>query len=293
MIKKLLSAFLIVCLSFSVVGCSAQEANAPSPIVSQDDIPAFTDQAYVVLNNNVPTFTEDEITDQSFETYYPLDDLGRVTGAFASIGTDLLPTKERGNISSVKPTGWHSVQYDNVEGKSLYNRCHLIAWSLTGEDANPNNLITGTRYLNIEGMKPFEDMTRDYIKETGNHVMYRVIPVYTGNNLVADGVIMEGYSVEDNGEGIEFNVYAYNEQPGITIDHATGDSALSKEETDSSTNQNTQGTYVINKSTKKIHDPSCSSVSNMKEENKEFYRGNLQDLLNQGYTIHNQCLGNK
>lgn len=293
MIKKLLSAFLIACLSFSLSGCSAQQAEAPSQTVSQDEIPAFTDQAYVVLNNNVPTFTEEEITDQSFETYYPLDDLGRVTGAFASIGTDLLPTKERGNISSVKPTGWHSVQYDNVEGKNLYNRCHLIAWSLTGEDANPNNLITGTRYLNIEGMKPFEDMTRDYIKETGNHVMYRVIPVYTRDNLVADGVIMEGYSVEDNGEGIEFNIYAYNEQPGITIDHATGDSALNGEEIDSSTNENTQGTYVINKSTKKIHDPSCSSVSNMKEENKEFYRGNLQDLLDQGYTIHNQCLGNK
>lgn len=286
--RLFVSALASVMLALAVAGCAQSEA--PKPTVTMDSIPAYTDKAYVALNDNVPTFTDEEITDESFETYYELDDLGRVTGAFSSIGTDLLPTKERGNISSVKPTGWHSVQYDNVDGKNLYNRCHLIAWSLTGEDANPNNLMTGTRYLNIQGMKPFEDMVRDYIKETGNHVMYRVIPVYTGDNLVADGVIMEGYSVEDEGEGISYNVYAYNVQPGIEIDYATGDSHLRGE---TSTETKDEGTYVLNKNTKKIHAPNCSSVESMNKNNKEFYRGSLQDLLDQGYTIHNQCLGKK
>ena len=280
---SLCAAFSILVLSLA--GCA--QTSAPQAPVSVDSVPAYTDQVYVALNGNVPAFTEEEITDDSFETYYDLDALGRVTGAFASIGPDLLPTKERGNISGVKPTGWHSVQYNNVDGKSLYNRCHLIAWSLTGEDANPNNLMTGTRYLNIQGMKPFEDMVRDYIKETGNHVMYRVTPVYTGDNLVADGVIMEGYSVEDEGEGLSYNVYAYNVQPGIEIDYATGDSRLSGE-TSETTEED--GTYVLNTNTKKIHSPDCASVRSMNKNNKEFYRGKLQDLLDQGYTVHAQCM---
>lgn len=192
---------------------------------SLSDIPNFDGStAYVAINNNVPQFSENEITTQSYESYAPLDSLGRCGTAVACIGQDLMPTDERGSIGMVKPTGWHTVKYDNVDGKYLYNRCHLIGYQLTGENANERNLITGTRYLNIEGMLPYENLVADYIRETGNHVMYRVTPVFEGKNLLADGVIMEGYSVEDQGAGVSFCIYAYNAQPGIQIDYATGNS---------------------------------------------------------------------
>ena len=194
--------------------------------ISLSDIPDFTNKPYVELNNNIPDFTEGEITIESFEEYSELDSLGRCGTAFACVGKDIMPTEERGAIGMVKPSGWHTVKYNNVDGKYLYNRCHLIGYQLTGENANVKNLITGTRYLNIEGMLPFENMVADYVKETNNHVMYRVTPIFEGNNLVASGVQMEGSSVEDNGEGISFNVYCYNSQPDITIDYATGDSWL-------------------------------------------------------------------
>ena len=193
------------------------------PQVDLSAIPEFKDSPYYVINGNVPYFTVSADTTDSFEFYGDLDELGRCTIVYANIGKDLMPTEERGNISSVKPTGWKSVSYDFVDGKSLYNRCHLIGWQLTAENANKQNLITGTRYLNVEGMLPFENLVADYIKETGNHVMYRVTPVFEGDNLVAAGVLMEGWSVEDNGEGVCFNVYAYNNQPGVVIDYATGE----------------------------------------------------------------------
>ncbi|MDY3359428.1 MAG: DNA/RNA non-specific endonuclease [Clostridium celatum] len=202
------------------------------------DIPAYSGNDYVVLNDNVPNFSDSDLTTTSFEEYSPLDSLGRCGVAFANIGTDLMPTENRESISSVKPSGWQSVKYDIISGKYLYNRSHLIGFQLTAENANKENLITGTRYFNVEGMLPFENMVADYIKETNNHVLYRVTPVFEGNNLVATGVQMEAKSVEDDGEGIEFNVFVYNIQPGITIDYATGNSALSGEEiinTDSST----------------------------------------------------------
>lgn len=187
-------------------------------------VPAFSGQAYIVINDNQPFFEESEITAQSFETYSPLDDLGRCQVAVASVGIDLMPSDDRGDIGSVKPTGWHTVKYDNVSAKYLYNRCHLIGYQLTAENANKKNLITGTRFLNVDGMLPFENMVADYIKETKNHVMYRVTPIFEGDNLLASGVLMEAYSVEDKGEGICFNIYCYNSQPGIEIDYATGDS---------------------------------------------------------------------
>ena len=193
---------------------------------SVQNVPVFTDAAYVVVNNNQPEFTEADYTTESYEEYAPLDALNRCGVAMACIGKDIMPTEERGSIGQVKPSGWHTVKYDSVDGKYLYNRCHLIGYQLTGENANEENLITGTRYLNVEGMLPFENMVADYVKETGNHVLYRVTPIFDGDNLVARGVQMEAWSVEDNGEGICFNVYCYNNQPGIEIDYATGESKL-------------------------------------------------------------------
>ncbi|MCI8950638.1 MAG: DNA/RNA non-specific endonuclease [Lachnospiraceae bacterium] len=191
-----------------------------------EDIPEYFGEPYVQINGNVPDFTKEEETLVSFEYYSPLDELGRCGVAYANIGQDLMPTEERGSISSVKPAGWHSVRYDNVEGKSLYNRCHLIGFQLTGENANEQNLITGTRYLNVEGMLPFENMVAEYVRETNNHVLYRVTPVYEGENLIADGLLMEAKSVEDHGAGVCFFIYAYNVQPGIQIDYLTGESSL-------------------------------------------------------------------
>ena len=189
-------------------------------------LPEYSDSPYVIVNNNEPFFTENDMTADSFEYYGELDELGRCTVAYASVGKDLMPTEKRGSIGSVKPTGWHTVKYDIVDGKYLYNRCHLIGYQLTAENANKNNLITGTRYLNVDGMLLFENMVADYIKETNNHVLYRVTPIFTGDNLLADGVLMEAESVEDNGEGISYNVFCYNVQPGVKIDYVTGDSSL-------------------------------------------------------------------
>ena len=192
--------------------------------VDTTGIPEFSGEAYVAINDNVPQFSEEDLVTEAYEFYSDQDALGRCGYAMACVGTEIMPTEERGSIGQVKPSGWQTVKYDFVDGKYLYNRCHLIGYQLTGENANENNLITGTRYLNVEGMLPFENMIADYVKETGNHVIYRVTPVYEGNELVARGVTMEAWSVEDEGEGICFHVYAYNNQPGVLIDYATGKS---------------------------------------------------------------------
>lgn len=195
-------------------------------IAAYDNLPEYTGSPYIIVNDNVPFFTEADMTTSSFEEYGELDSLGRCSTAYANVGKDLMPTQKRGSIGSVKPTGWQTVKYDSVDGKYLYNRCHLIGYQLTAENANKQNLITGTRYLNVDGMLPFENMVADYIKETNNHVLYRVTPIFTGDELVARGVLMEAESVEDKGEGILFNVYCYNVQPGIVIDYATGESHI-------------------------------------------------------------------
>lgn len=193
--------------------------------ISSYDIPAYSGNAYAVINNNIPYFADYELPKESFEYYSELDSLGRCGVCVANVGQDIMPTEERGEIGNIKPTGWRTVKYSEViDGNYLYNRCHLIGFQLTGENSNVNNLITGTRNMNVEGMLPFEDMVADFVKETGYHVMYRVTPVFSGDNLVADGVLMEAESVEDNGSGILFNVFCYNVQPGISIDYATGDS---------------------------------------------------------------------
>lgn len=192
------------------------------------ELDGYSGEPYFEINENVPLFKDYEIIDASFEYYSSLDGLGRCNVCYSSIAKDLMPTEARGSISSVKPTGWINKAYDFVDGKYLYNRCHLIGFQLTGENANKRNLITGTRYLNVDGMLPFENEVADYIKKTGNRVIYRVTPVFTGDNLVADGVLIEAYSVEDKGKGVAFCVYCYNVQPGVTIDYKTGENKESE-----------------------------------------------------------------
>ena len=259
------------------------------PALTPADMPAFAGAPYVAVNGNIPFFTTNQITAESYEFYSELDELGRCGLTVASIGKDLMPTEDRESISSVKPSGWQSASYDTsiVSGGYLYNRAHLIGFQLCGENANARNLITGTRYLNIDGMLPFENMVADYVKETENHVLYRVTPIYTGDNLVAEGVLMEGWSVEDNGEGICFCVYAYNVQPGIAINYATGESWLSGE--DIETQAPTEKDYVLNTKTKKFHTPWCGSVADMSEENKQEFFGYRSELIEDGYTACGSC----
>ena len=281
------------------------------------EIPAYSGTPYTEVNGNQPYFTEEELTTQSFETYSELDSLGRCGVAYANVGQDLMPTEPRGEIGAVKPSGWHLVKYDNVDGKYLYNRCHLIAYMLAAENANPQNLITGTRYLNVQGMLPFETKVCDYVKNTGNHVLYRVTPIFDGDNLLADGVLIEAYSVEDAGEGICFCVFAYNVQPGIGIDYATGDNwaegsgtyqstaapaavetPAPQPETDTAvqitpessvSQESRETTYVLNTNTKKFHYPTCSSVDDMKEKNKQIYTGSRDEVINMGYVPCKRC----
>ena len=196
----------------------------PPAAVVMDDIPDYSGQPYVVLEDNWPDFDAGELTIEAFETYSELDALGRCGPAYANICLEIMPTEPRGDIGQVKPSGWQTAKYDCVDGKYLYNRCHLIGYQLAGENANRKNLITGTRYMNVEGMLPFENMVDDYVENTGNHVLYRVTPDFEGANLVASGVQLEAFSVEDEGEGVCFNVYVYNVQPGVGIDYATGES---------------------------------------------------------------------
>lgn len=274
-----------------------QSTPETTPAIDISNIPAFSGEPYVTINNNIPDFTDVNLTTSSFEEYSSLDSLGRCGVTYACIGTDLMPTEDRGSIGQVKPSGWHTVKYDCVDGKYLYNRCHLIGYQLTAENANENNLITGTRYLNVEGMLPFENMVADYIKETGNHVLYRVTPIFEGDNLVASGVHMEAKSVEDNGEGILFNVYCYNTQPGIGIDYTTGESWLDTESGADSPNSNSQSspaenseiTYILNTNSHKFHAPSCSSVNQMSDSNKEGFAGTRDEVIAMGYEPCGRC----
>lgn len=191
-----------------------------------EDIPKYYGESYIIINNNEPNFEDSEKIEESFEIYSALDKLGRAGVAYANVNTNTMPDEKRGSIGSIKPSGWHTVKYDTVEGKYLYNRCHLIGYQLTGENANEKNLITCTRYMNTKGMLEFENKVANYVKETGNHVLYRVTPIYEGDNLLVSGVQMEAYSVEDNGKGIKFNIFVYNVQDGIRIDYKTGESEL-------------------------------------------------------------------
>ena len=286
---SLTAALLSLCLLLS--GCMMPPAEGTVTSFSLEDIPAWSGEPYVAVDGNQPDFPEEDMTSVSFETYSELDTLGRCGVAYANVGQDLMPTEDRESISSVTPSGWINREYD---GEYLYNRCHLIGWQLTAENANRSNLITGTRYMNVDGMLPFENMVADYIKETGSHVMYRVSPVFNGDDLVAQGVQMEAYSVEDDGDGICFNVFCYNVQPGVTIDYADGTNHLSDRDaqTDSSTAavDTASAHYVLNTSSKKYHDPSCSAVGKMSEKNRRDFTGTQAELEKKGYTPHTSCI---
>lgn len=365
----LLMALSLVC-NLSVMPASAALQKEK---ITLNNLPVYSGEAYVELNDNVPSFSKKDMTSKAFEKYSKLDDLGRCGAAYANVCRETMPTEERGNIGMIKPSGWHTVKYDNVEGKYLYNRCHLIGYQLTAENANEKNLITGTRYLNVEGMLPFENLVADYVEETDNHVLYRVTPIFKGDNLLASGVQIEAYSVEDKGKGVSFNVYCYNVQPGITIDYTNGDSKLSdgtiasitlnytkyalevgqsktlvavtspesavksvtwyssnnkiatvskngkvtavkagtvtitakttnglkaickvtvKEKSGTAVVNNTSSgscTYVLNTNTKKFHLPSCSSVKDMKDKNKQEVTCSRDEVIDMGYVPCKHC----
>jgi len=291
-IKKLIMMLTAVAaMTLVMTACTGSADYTSVQSFSLEDIPESSDTGYVFINNNEPEFTEEEYTTDAFEAYSPLDYLGRCGPAYACLGRELMPTEEREPISHIYPSGWQSVQYDIVDGGSLYNRSHLIGFQMSGENDNEENLITGTRYMNAHVMLPFENMVADYIRYTGNHVLYRVTPVFEGSNLVASGVQMEGYSVEDEGADICFNVYIYNVQPGIEIDYATGDNWLAdKPEIDSSVQSDEKSqTYVLNINSKKFHDPDCGSVDDMSSSNRENYKGSRSDLISQGYEPCGNC----
>lgn len=251
-------------------GCNVSTIAVQTDAESKETIPESASTPYVTVNDNVPYFSDEDLTTEAFEEYSDLDALGRCQTAYANICKELMPTEERGEIGMVRPSGWHTVKYDIIDGKYLYNRCHLIGYQLAGENANEKNLITGTRYLNVEGMLPFENMVADYVNETDNHVLYRVTPVFEGDNLVASGVRIEAESVEDQGEGIRFHVYCYNVQPGISIDYATGDSWLTEESegNDETEVQSNDGSVIVHvtDSGKKYHSAGCSYLSKSDHE---------------------------
>ena len=272
----------LLSLSLFLSGCAVPPAEGTAASFSLEDIPAYSGDPYVVIDDNQPDFPEEDRTSAaSFESYSPLDALGRCGPAYANVGRDLMPTEDRESISSVTPSGWINREYD---GEYLYNRCHLIGFQLTGENANEENLITGTRYMNVDGMLPFENLVADYVTETDNHVLYRVTPVFEGQNLVASGVQMEAWSVEDGGEGVCFNVYVYNVQPGITIDYATGESWQEGAEP-----ADGDVTYILNTNSHKFHNPDCTGVASMSDANRQEYTGSREDLIAQGYEPCGQC----
>lgn len=285
---------ILVMLSIMLSGCAEpidldfESTTTTTQSYSINEIPEFSGEPYVVINNNIPSFSKSDYTTTSYETYGELDYLGRCTSCISCVGVDIMPTEERGAIGSVKPTGWQTVKYENVDGKYLYNRCHLIGYQLTAENANKNNLITGTRYLNVDGMLPFENEVAGYVKETNNHVLYRVTPMFEGDELVAKGVQMEAYSVEDNGEGVEFNVYCYNNQPGIEIDYKTGNSKA-KSSSFEFDDKSGKKTYIVNTNSKKFHEKNCKAVKEISDKNKKTYIGNRESLIKNGYEPCGYC----
>ena len=253
------------------------------------NLPPYEREESIFINDGIPFFTEKDITTEAFEIYSDLDELERCGTAFANICPEIMPAGERENIRNIKPTGWHTVRYDVISEKYLYNRCHLIGYQLAGENANEKNLITGTRYLNVEGMLPWENLVAEYVEKTGNHVLYRVTPYFEGKNLVSSFCLMEAYSVEDKGAGICFNVYCYNVQPGIVIDYATGESKLDESWTSSEGQQDYGYDYVLNTNTKKFHDPSCASVRDIDNENRDYFTGDRENLIKKGYSPCGRC----
>ena len=308
--RLIFSLLLVSVLTLS--GCSGNSLSSASrtiiasPVatsVSLQSIPSYSGNASIAVDDNIPSFTKQELASaaESFESYSPLDTLGRCQTATASVSKDTMPTAERESIGSVKPSGWHTVKYAGIDGNYLYNRCHLLAYELTAENANEQNLITGTRYLNINGMLPYENEIASYVNATGNHVLYRVTPVFNGSDLVAQGVHMEARSIEDNGQGISFNVYCYNVQPGITINYADGSSTgteftgsdsaapASASSGNASTQLQKETSYILNTNTKKFHLPTCPSVSGISKKNRKEFTGSRETLIEEGYSPCKSC----
>lgn len=288
-------------------------------VLSYRDVPAFEGNPYVYVNEGEPTFTDEQrAAEPGHEHYGELDELGRCTAALAVVGPETQPTEKRGSIGEIRPSGWQMAKYDFVEGKYLFNRCHLLGYQLTGENANPQNLITGTRYLNIQGMLPFENAVADYVDATGNHVLMAVTPIFEGSELVARGVHMMAESVEDGGEGVAFNVFCYNVQPGVVIDYGTGASMLEEDATplpdvsgaESAPDAASEGAgareasekgatgsdegkgvaeYVLNTNSRKFHLPSCSSVGQMSPKNREDVEDTRENLIANGYDPCKRC----
>lgn len=283
--KKL--GFLLLAAIIVFSGCSLNTEKVSAPEISLKNIPEYSGQPYVVIASGEPDFESSLLVAESYEKYSELDHLNRCGPAIACIGKDIMPNEERGSIGQVKPSGWVTEKYDFVDGKYLYNRCHLIGFQLTGENANEQNLITGTRYFNVEGMLPFENMVADYIKETGNHVLYRVTPIFEGDNLVASGAVMEAKSVEDEGEGICFNVYVYNVQPGVEIDYFTGESRAVEQSAEPV--ETKTGEYILNTNSKKFHEETCTQAKDIKENNKKIFTGSREDIISQGYSPCKGC----
>ena len=322
---KRINAFLIIAIimlflpacrdlsSESVLNGSASQGTDTSQSVSagtgsrssSNDLFSGQSDAFCIVNNNVPFFYECEMTSKAYESYSDLDSLGRCGAAVAVVGKEIMPTEERGTIGNVKPTGWHTVKYnDIIDGNYLYNRCHLIGYQLSGENANRLNLITGTRFLNVSGMLPFENMVADYVEQTGNHVLYRATPKFDKFNLLADGVLIEAKSVEDSGAGLQFCVFCYNIQPGITIDYVTGESKvydgtpLNAQEVSSNdedaelsdvADDSAARDYILNTGTKKFHLPDCESAKDMKGNNKKKFHGTRDELILEGYSPCQRC----
>ena len=282
------------------------EPEDPTPAISSDEtpkassfdlaqIPAYAGEPSVVINGDEPFFENSDLSREVFEDYAPLDSLGRCGVAFALIGKELMPTEEREYIGMIKPTGWQTPisKYDFVDGRYLYNRCHLIAFQLAGENGNERNLITGTRTMNTKGMLPLEEKVDDYVETTGNHVLLRVTPCFEGDNLLASGVLMEALSIEDGGTGVRFCRYAYNAEPGVVIDYKTGANWAEGEDTNAKPEQNSQTetemTYVLNKRSHKFHYPDRKDVSTTSEANKQVITAKRSDIVVQGYDPCGMC----
>ena len=291
--KKLFRIAAPLLMVAAILFYGYQEYLQRQTYLSLADVPDYSGAAYVVLEQNQPDFSQEQFVPGT-ERYSQLDILGRCGETFAVIGPETMPQEERGAIGQVKPSGWHLAKYDCVDGKYLYNRCHLIGYQLSGENANEQNLITGTRYLNVDGMLPYENQVADYVESTGNHVFYRSTPIFQGTELVARGVQLEAWSVEDEGAGVCFNVYLYNVQPGVEIDYATGESWLAGEQRpaagpEQSPQQEEEITYILNTKSQRFHLPDCSGAASTSQQNKQSTTLDRQTLIEQGYTPCGQC----
>ena len=282
--RKMMPFLSLILAILAVVYVCFRQQPAHTVSDSIKNRPAYSGQPYVVINDNEPEFTAEDLDTDAYEFYSKQDHLGRCGYAMACLGQEQMPTEDRTGISHIKPSGWQSVTYEFIDGKYLYNRCHLIGFQLSGENDNADNLITGTRYFNTQGMLPFENMVADYIKETGNHVLYRVTPIYEEDCLVADGVQMEAMSVEDKGADICFNVFVYNVQPGVRIDYRTGESQIDEEQFGTDEN-----TYILNTNSKRFHTESCKDGQSISQKNRQTINASREFMIAQGYKPCQAC----